>query len=91
MGEIQVGVRDLKTHLSEYLRHVKQGKIVVITEHGRPVGRISPVEQPLEERLKALQEAGMVAWNGKKLKRVEPAAVNRSEQQVSDLLVQMRE
>lgn len=91
MSEIQVGVRDLKSHLSEYLRYVKQGNIVVITDHGRPVGRISPVEQPLDERLKALQEAGMVAWNGKKLKRIKPAAVNRSEQQVSDLLVQMRE
>jgi len=39
MSEIRVGVRDLKARLSEYLRQVKQGHIVIITEHGRPVGR----------------------------------------------------
>jgi prevent-host-death family protein len=88
---MRVGVRDLKARLSKYLRQVSQGQTVIITDHGRPVGRLSPVDQPLSERLKALQDAGLVAWKGQKLKPVMPAAVNRSEQQVSDLLVEMRE
>ena len=91
MSELRVGVRDLKARLSEYLRQVMQGQTVIITDHGRPVGRLSPVEQPLDERLRALQNAGMVAWNGQKLKPVLPAAVNRRKQQVSDILVEMRE
>ena len=91
MSEIWVGVRDLKSRLSEYLRQVKQGHTVIITEHGHPVGRLLPVEQPLDERLKALQEAGMVAWNGRKLEQITPPAINHSKQQVSDLLVEMRE
>jgi prevent-host-death family protein len=91
VSEIRVGVRDLKSRLSEYLRQVKQGKSIIITDHGHPVGRLSPVEQPLEERLKAMQDAGMVAWNGQNLKPVIPSAVNHSEQQVSDILVEMRE
>jgi prevent-host-death family protein len=91
MSELRVGVRDLKSRLSEYLRHVSQGQTVIITDHGRPVGRLSPVDQPLDERLKAMQDAGLVAWNGQKLKRITPAAVNRSDQQVSDLLAEMRE
>lgn len=91
MGELRVGVRDLKARLSEYLRRVSQGQTVIITDHGRPVGRLSPVDQPLEERLKALQDAGLVAWNGQKLKPVPPAAVNRSDRQVSEILVEMRE
>jgi prevent-host-death family protein len=91
MSELWVGVRDLKARLSEYLRQVSQGRTVIITDHGRPVGRLSPVDQPLDERLKALQNAGIVAWNGKKLKPVTPAAVNRGEQQVADILVEMRE
>jgi hypothetical protein len=49
------------------------------------------VDQPLDERLKALQNAGIVAWNGKKLKPVTPAAVNHGERQVADILVEMRE
>jgi prevent-host-death family protein len=91
MSELRVGVRDLKARLSEYLRQVSQGNTVIITDHGRPVGRLSPVEQPLDERLKALQSAGMVFWNGKKLQPSTTAAVNRGEQQVSDILVEMRE
>ena len=91
MSELRVGVRDLKARLSKYLRQVSQGQTVIITYHGRPVGRLSPVDQPLDERLKSLQDAGLVAWNGQKLKPVLPAAVNRSEQQVADLLVEMRE
>jgi len=90
MSELRVGVRDLKARLSEYLRQVSQGQTVIITDHGHPVGRLSPVDQPLEERLKALQDAGLVAWNGQKLIPVTPVVVNRGDQQVSDLLVEMR-
>jgi prevent-host-death family protein len=46
MSELRVGVRDLKARLSEYLRQVSQGQTVIITEHGRPVGRLSPVTNP---------------------------------------------
>ncbi len=91
MNELWVGVKDLKSRLSEYLHQVSQGKTVVITVHGRPVGRLSPVDQPLNERLKDLQRAGLVNWNGQRLKPIEPAAVNRNEQQVADILVEMRE
>ena len=91
MSEIRVGVRDLKARLSEYLRQVKQGNTVLITDHGSPVGRLMPAEQGLKERFKALQESGMVAWNGQKLKPVAPAVVNRSDRQASDILVEMRE
>ncbi len=90
MSELRIGVRDLKARLSEYLRQVSQGQTVIITDHGRPVGRLSPVDQPLDERLRALQDAGMVTWNGQKLKPVKPAAVNRNDRQVSDILVEMR-
>lgn len=91
MSEIRVGVRDLKARLSEYLRQVGQGNTVIITDHGRPVGRLSPVEQSLDERIKSLQDAGMVAWNGQQLKPLTPAAVNRGPRQVSEILVEMRE
>ena len=91
MSEIRVSVRDLKSRLSEYLRQVKQGETIIITDHGQPVGRLVPAGQTPEERLKVLQDAGLVAWNGQKLKPIMPVAVNRSDRQVSDILVGMRE
>ncbi len=37
------GVSELKTSLSAYLRKVKAGEDVLITERGRPVARLSPI------------------------------------------------
>jgi prevent-host-death family protein len=91
MSELTVGVRDLKTRLSEYLRRVKQGQTIIITEHGHPVGRLLPVELSLDERIQLLSKAGMVAWNGQKLEPNLPPATNQSDRQVSDILVGMRE
>ena len=91
MSEITVGVRDLKARLSEYLRLVRRGQTIVITDHGEAVGRILPVEKPLEERLQSLMDAGLLAWNGQPLPQAEPLVVNRSGKLVSDLVVEMRD
>jgi prevent-host-death family protein len=89
--ETTVGIRDFKARLSEYMSRVKNGQSLVITEHGKPVGRILPVEMSLEYRIKALQKAGLVEWSGKKLRRIKPPAINRSDKLVSDIVVEMRD
>jgi len=68
MAEKKVGVRELKARLSGYLREVKKGNTVVITERGRDVGRIIPVAESVEERLQSLVRSGFADWNGKRLK-----------------------
>ena len=91
MNEVTVGVRDLKAHLSEYLRQVRSGQTIVITDHGQAVGQIMPVGQPIEERLNSLQAAGLLAWNGHTLASIESPVINRSGKLLSDLIVEMRE
>ena len=61
MSEITVGVRELKARLSEYLRTVKRGQTIVITDHGQPVGRIMPIEDDLMKQIEAMQAAGVIA------------------------------
>jgi prevent-host-death family protein len=90
MAEMTVGVRELKMRLSEYLRRVKMGEAIVITDHGQPVGRIIPAEQPLEARLQAMIEAGTLAWCGQKLEPMVPVAHVQGEGSVADLLVEAR-
>jgi prevent-host-death family protein len=89
--ETTVGIRDLKARLSEYMQQVKNGQSIVITEHGKPVGRILPVAMSLEERVEVLRKAGLVEWNGKKLRRIKPPAVNRGDKLVSDIVVELRD
>ena len=90
MSDLLVGVRELRNHLSEYLRRVKAGEILIITEHGKPIGRIVPTGQSIEERMRSLAEAGFLAWNENKLEPSEPVAVNRGDRMVSDLIAEDR-
>jgi prevent-host-death family protein len=47
-----VGVRQLRDGLSRYLAEVRAGHTVTITDHGRPIARIVPVDEPIPlERL----------------------------------------
>lgn len=41
----RVGVRDLKDQLSRYLALVRSGREVIVTDHGRPVARLVPVDR----------------------------------------------
>jgi prevent-host-death family protein len=92
MNEVTVGVRELKARLSKYLRQVRSGQTIVITDHGQVVGRILPaVDQPITERLRLLQEAGLMTWNGETLKTIQPPAANHTQHTLSDLVAEMRQ
>ena len=91
MSELTVGVRDLKARLSEYLRQVKQGGVIVITEHGVPIGKIIPQSETLEEKMKRLSTSGRYNWAGKKMAVHAPIAENKSQYLISDLISEDRE
>ena len=91
MDEMRVGTRELKSKLSEYMRRVKSGQTIVVTEHGKPIGQIVPVKASLEERMQGMVAAGLAVWDGQKLKPYKPVAINRGERQVSDLVVEDRQ
>ncbi|MGA2820229.1 MAG: type II toxin-antitoxin system prevent-host-death family antitoxin [Anaerolineales bacterium] len=90
MGEMTVGVRELKSRLSEYLRRVKQGETIVVTERGKPVGRLIPQGQTLEERLAELDQAGLIRWSGKRLSPAKPVARARGKRTVAETIVAER-
>ena len=87
----EAGIRELKTHLSAYLRRVKAGETIVITERGTPIGRIVPANASVEERMEALAQAGQIAWSGNKLGEVARVGRTRGEKTVADLLLEDRE
>lgn len=91
MNDLSVGVRDLKTRLSEYLRLVKNGHTVLVTEHGKAIGRIVPIEATLDQRVSVLRQAGLIFWNGQKLWGSQTVGENTSRKQISEILVEMRE
>ncbi|MCY4660149.1 MAG: type II toxin-antitoxin system prevent-host-death family antitoxin [Acidobacteria bacterium] len=62
-------VSQLKMSLSAYLRRVKAGEEVVVTEHGRPIARLLPLEGPaaVPEHLKELEAQGLLKRGTKPL------------------------
>ena len=91
MSEGTVGIRELKTNLSKYLRRVKTGQTVIITERGKPIGRIVPEGLSQAERLETLVASGLVLQKCKKLHPREPVIVNKSAQQISTLVSENRD
>ena len=76
MQSASVGIRDAKMHLSKYIKMVQQGAEVIITDRGRPVGNIIPIqtrELPLGERIKRLEDQGLIGpIAGKGLSKIPP-------------------
>ncbi len=63
MKIINVGVREAKINLSKLLKRVMQGQEVIITDRGKPVGKIVPVPQDhlsLAERIKKMEDQGLL-------------------------------
>ena len=56
-------ISELKASLSEYLSKVKAGEKVIVTERGKPIAKITPLEREdydISEYLLGLERAGLV-------------------------------
>ena len=89
--EKRIGIRELKSTLSECVREVKAGRTIIVTEHGQPVARLIPETMSVHERVEALRKAGAIAWSGRRLRPAKPAGRTRRAKTVADLIVEDRE
>jgi prevent-host-death family protein len=57
-----VGARELKVRLGRYLRRVREGRTLVVTDRGRPVAELRPlgVEAETDAVLAKLEASGAV-------------------------------
>ena len=86
---IEVGVRDLRDHLSRWLGQVKNGRELVITERGRPVARLTSASGG--SKLAELIAAGLVTPASAP---AEPAGIRplpRPKASVADLVSEQRQ
>jgi len=62
-------VSKLKASLSEYLRQVRAGEEVLVTERGRPIAKLTPVFgfQTLPEHLREMEKQGLIKLGSRKL------------------------
>jgi prevent-host-death family protein len=62
-----VGIRDLKAHLSRHLGRVRAGTRLVVTDRGRSIATIAPIETEGEAGwARTLVAEGGARWDGGK-------------------------
>lgn len=85
---IEVGVRELKNQLSKYLDRVQEGEEVIVTDRGRPVARIIPLDQA-DDHLASLIASGAVRPPKTPTRHRAPRRI-KGQGSVSDLVAEQR-
>ena len=59
---MDISIRDMKNHLSKYLKLVRAGKEVVITDRGKPVAQLTPIKPVAENEEKVIARINALPW-----------------------------
>ena len=59
---MDISIRDMKNHLSKYLKLVRAGKEVVITDRGKPVAQLTPIKPGAETEEEAVARINALPW-----------------------------
>ncbi len=85
----KAGIRKLKNNLKYYISLVRSGEQVVVTNRGRDVALIVPVEESDNySRLTEMVKEGLAIWEGGKPIAPEPIAA--SGKPVSEIVIEDR-
>jgi prevent-host-death family protein len=96
MERVEVGIRELRLNLSRYVARVRDGGAeVIVTDRGRPVARLGPVDdeqREVDEVFERLVREGVIIPGHRRRKRPLPPLVDASEVHgsVSELLLEDR-
>jgi len=87
-----VGARELKTRLGTYLRRVREGQRIVVTERGAPVAELRGLDEGSEGRLSRLHAAGLVtAPTRRALAPHRAVAIRRRGRSLAQAIIEDRE
>ncbi len=86
----RVGVRELRQNLSVYLRRVKSGEPLEVTERGQPVARLEPIVHH-DDPIARLERQGRILRRGSgDLSKIRPLRLDL-ERPLSAILDELRE
>jgi prevent-host-death family protein len=87
----RVGVRELRQNLSVYLRRVRRGEALEVTERGQPVARLQPLVDA-DDAVARLEARGLTVRRGRGTLAELPAPDELElERPLSEVLDELRE
>jgi prevent-host-death family protein len=85
-----IGVRELKAQLSRHLKRVQRGSRLTITDRGRPIAVLSPVEPEAHATWAWRMVAeGKASWSGGKPQGLNPPVQGRGKR-TSEMVIEDR-
>jgi len=64
---MSIGVRELKAHLSAHLKRVETGMSLIVTDRGRAVAKLVPIDAPEDLAwARKMAAEGHARWSGGK-------------------------
>jgi prevent-host-death family protein len=63
---MEISIRELRAHLSKYLKLVGKGEQIVVTHRRNPIARLSGITPQEKSALGRLLAGGLITWNGRK-------------------------
>lgn len=89
-----IGIRELRQHASRYLAMVKQGQRIGVTDRGKLIAYLEPVEEPRTtfQRMLAAGQVTLATGNLRELLATwEPLPAQPGEKTLSEVLQEMRD
>lgn len=89
---IRIGVRELRQHASRYLRLVRAGEVITVTDRGEPIAEIHPATRRngLDRLIAEGRARPPIGDFAEYLEGHRPAAGIAGEQRLSDLVIEAR-
>jgi prevent-host-death family protein len=92
---VKVGSREFKNRLGRYLRAVRQGKTLIVTDRGKPVAKVSPPDEDpapaptVDEIFEKLEADGLIRLGRRPLKKFK--ALPSTGKLASEMIIQDRQ
>jgi len=88
----RVGIRELRQNLSVYVREVRErGRSYEVTEHGRPVARLTPLTDARTSTLDRMIAEGRAAPAKRDIASLPPPLPARDGKPLSQIIQEMRD
>jgi prevent-host-death family protein len=85
-----IGIRELKNNLSRYMKRVKSGEKIIVTDRKKEIAIILPLEKKSkEEKIYQLIQRGVASWSGSKPEGMPDRIISRGKS-VSDAVIEDR-
>ncbi|MCL4377308.1 MAG: type II toxin-antitoxin system prevent-host-death family antitoxin [Actinobacteria bacterium] len=87
---LRVGIRELKNKLSRYLKKVKEGEVLIITDRNRDMALIQPLDFSSYKEIHELIKEGSAAWNSGKPVNISTPVQVKTGKSISEIVIKDR-